>query len=223
MLGPDAELQARPGALPVDRPSWTRKWCDQLAPDDALRIAELGAGDARRAGQAVSLLNRELGEGLYLVDYLLDDAANPGAAVLLAEQPQLLGAAVSRLLAAADAAYYDRFGAELRRLFAHRVGSLEALAVEPAFRRRSTGSLLARASLEWMVAKGCETAVTLAWESGKESASAPLFRRLAFREGPTVERFYLEESLREGWACPVCGVGCRCSATLYTLPLIAGR
>jgi ribosomal protein S18 acetylase RimI-like enzyme len=171
----------------------------------------------------MSLLNRELGEGLYLVDYLLDDAASPGAAVLLAEQPQLLGASVSRVLATTDAAYYDRFGPEVRSLFAHRVGSLEALAVEPAFRRRGVGSLLARASLEWMVAQGCETAVTLAWESGRESASAPLFRRLGFRQGATVERFYLEESLREGWACPVCGVGCRCSATLYTLPSIQGR
>jgi ribosomal protein S18 acetylase RimI-like enzyme len=170
----------------------------------------------------MSLLNRELGEGLYTVDYLLEDAANPAAAVLLAEQPPLLGAAVSRLLAATDAGYYDRFGPEALRLFAHRVGSLEALAVEPAFRRRGVGSLLARASLEWMVAEGCETAVTLAWESGRESASAPLFRRLGFRQGPTVERFYLEESLREGWACPVCGMGCRCSATLYTLPLIGG-
>jgi ribosomal protein S18 acetylase RimI-like enzyme len=170
----------------------------------------------------MSLLNRELGEGLYRVDYLLEDAANPAAAVLLVEGPRLLGAAVSRLLAAADAGYYDRFGPEVRRLFARRAGSLEALAVEPAFRRRGVGSALAGASLEWMRAQGCETAVALAWESGREGASAPLFRRFGFRQGATVEGFYLEESLREGWACPVCGVGCRCSATLYTLPLVGG-
>jgi ribosomal protein S18 acetylase RimI-like enzyme len=192
-------------------------------PDDTPRIAKLGVGDAQRAGQATSLLNGELGERLYVVDYLLEDAANPAAAVLLAEQPQLVGAAVSRLLAATDAAYYDRFGREVRRLFAHRVGSLEALAVEPPFRRRGIGSLLARASLDWMVAQGCGIAVTLAWESGRDGASAPLFRRLGFRQGATVERFYLEESLREGWACPVCGVGCTCSATLYTLSLIGSH
>jgi ribosomal protein S18 acetylase RimI-like enzyme len=191
-------------------------------PGEAPRISELGTGDAQRAGQATSLLNRELGEGLYRVDYLLEDATNPAAAVLLVEGPRLLGAAVSRLLATADAGYYDRFGPEVRRLFAGRAGSLEALAVEPAFRRRGVGSALAGASLDWMRAQGCETALALAWESGREGASAPLFRRLGFRQGATVERFYLEESLREGWACPVCGVGCRCSATLYTLPLIAG-
>jgi hypothetical protein len=59
----------------------------------------------------------------------------------------------------------------------------------------------------------------VSWRSRRDGSSAGLFRRLGMTEGPTVERFYLEESLRDGWACPVCGCPCTCSATLFTLPL----
>jgi hypothetical protein len=67
--------------------------------------------------------------------------------------------------------------------------------------------------------RGCTSAVTLSWRSGREGSSAGLFRRLGMREGPTVERFYYDESVRDGWTCPVCGGPCTCAATLFTLAL----
>jgi GNAT superfamily N-acetyltransferase len=198
-----------------------------MPPPDGLRgevtVAELQAGDARSAAGVAALLNGELGEGLYGAEGLLIDAADPRAAVLVAEASGLIGAAVSRVLRPADLGYYERFGAEGLRLSIGLPGSLEALAVEPGFRRRGAGRLLAQASLSWMRAQGCDLLVTLAWRSGREDESMPLFRRLGFHEGPTVDRFYLEESLRDGWSCPVCGPGCRCAATLFTLPLVASR
>jgi GNAT superfamily N-acetyltransferase len=187
--------------------------------DGELAVAELRADDARPAERVVALLNAQLGEGLYGAQGLLMDAADSGAAVMVAEAPQIVGAAVSRLLQPADLSYYDRFGTEARRLLTGLPASLEALAVEPGFRRRGAGGLLTQGSLSWMRSQGCSVLVTLAWRSGREDASLPLFRRLGFHEGPTVDRFYLEESLRDGWSCPVCGPGCICAATLFTFPL----
>jgi GNAT superfamily N-acetyltransferase len=182
-------------------------------------VEPLQPGDAGRASEAASLLNQELGAGQYWVDRLLSDAADPTAAVLLAGSRPLAGAAVARLLVPEDAEYYARFGAGATALFTSSVGSLEALAVEPALRRRGVGGLLATACLDWMRSVGAETVITVSWQSGREDSSARIFHRLGFREGRTVERFYLEESQREGWTCPVCRGPCVCAATLYTLAL----
>lgn len=187
-----------------------------------MTVAELRVGEVRRAEQVAALLNGQLGDGLYSAEWLLADAADPRAAVMVAEAAGVLGAAVSRLLFPADLGYYDRFGPEARRLQGGLAGSLEALAVDPAFRRRGAGALLTAASLSWMRAQGCNILVTLAWRSGRDDESLPLFRRLGFREGRTVDRFYFEESLRDGWSCSVCGPGCGCAATLFTFALTPG-
>ena len=179
-------------------------------------VSPLQAEDADAARAAAALLNRELGEGLYRPEWLLEDAANPGAWVSLVGSPAPIGAAVARVLGPQDSGYYRAFGPPALDLFGDTVGSFEALAVEPAERRRGVGSRLVAASLDWMRQRGCPTAITVSWQSGRDG-SAGLFRRLGMRQGPTVERFYLDESLRDGWTCPVCGGPCTCSATLFTL------
>ncbi|HSR24206.1 MAG TPA: GNAT family N-acetyltransferase [Candidatus Eisenbacteria bacterium] len=186
-------------------------------------VSPLDAADEEAAAAAASLLSRELGEGLYRPEWLREDAASAAAHVLLARSPALVGAAVARLLTADDSGYYRAFGAPALELFTGSVGSFEAFAVEPDHRRRGIGTRLATASLDWMRERGCDSAVTVAWQSRRSGTSARLFRHLGMAEGPTVERFYLEESLRDGWACPVCGGPCTCSATLFTLrPVVPG-
>ena len=184
-------------------------------------IVKLLASDGTYLAAAEKLLNRELGRGLYPPGRLAMDAADPTAAVWIAidAAPQPVGAAVARLLIPEDVAYYEAFGPEAAKLFNGTVGSYEAVAVEPGFRRRGTGRLLTEASLGWMREQGCDVAVTLAWLSGRKDSSPHLFGRLGFHEWGTVKRFYYEESLRDGWECPVCGGPCRCSATLFTLDL----
>jgi ribosomal protein S18 acetylase RimI-like enzyme len=182
-------------------------------------VGPLRPGDAAAAGAAAALLGRELGDGLYRPEWLLEDAASPSAGVWVAGGLPPVGAAVARVLGEADAGYYRPFGGEAVELFHGSVGSFEALAVDPGHRRRGVGSALTTASLDWMRLRGCHAAVTLSWRSTSRDGSAGLFRRLGMREGPTVERFYLEESVRDGWTCPVCGGPCTCSATLFTLAL----
>jgi len=188
--------------------------------DPGTEIAELRPGDAAGAAIARRLLDQGLGEGMYSVDGLLADAAEPTAGVWLARAGDApAGAAVARLLVPEDAAYYGRFGPGATGLFGRTVGSFEGLAVDPAFHRRGVGARLTRASLDWMRAQGCDAVVAIAWLSGRPDSSPPLFRHLGFREGPTVERFYAEESLQNDWSCPVCGQPCTCAATFFALPL----
>ncbi len=187
--------------------------------DVTIEIRRLAPSDERGAAAAAQLVNRELGDGLYRPDRLLADAADDTAAVWLARPEEPVGAAVARLLVPGDATYYQRFGPAATSLFTGLVGSFEAVAVSPAFRRRGLGSSLTEASLRWMRRLGCDTAITLSWRSGREGSSTTLFRGMGFREGSTVERFYFEESVRDGWSCPVCGGPCTCAATLFTLRL----
>src|SRR5215469_2584021 len=185
------------------------------------QIVKVGPGDLTSITAAETLLNRELGQGLYPPGRVARDTADPTAAVWIARQEAspAVGASVARLLIPEDAAYYERFGPEAVELFTDTVGSYEAVAVEPQLRRRGIGRLLTEAGLEWMREQGCSVAVTLAWLSGNRDSSPELFRRLRFHEGPTVDRFYYDESLLDGWTCPICGGPCRCSATLFTLRL----
>ena len=182
-------------------------------------ISPLDPGDAATAVAVAGLLNGEMGDGLYRPEWLLEDADSRSAGVWVAGSPAPDGAAVARVLAPADAGYYRAFGRPALALFAGKVGSFEAFAVAPARRRRGLGGRLAAVALDWMRERGCTAAVTLSWRSGRPDSSLGLFRRLGMTEGPTIPRFYYEESVRNGWTCPVCGGPCTCGATLFTLAL----
>jgi GNAT superfamily N-acetyltransferase len=186
-----------------------------------MKIVRLRPNDAQAVKAAATLLDKELGEGMYPSNRLERDAADPTAVVWLAVERMgaLVGAAVARLLIGEDVDYYLRFGRQVVDLFRGSVGSFEAVAVDPSHRRAGIGRRLTEASLDWMADKGCTAAITIAWESGRPDASGPMFRRMGFLQGPTVSRFYTEESIRDGWICPVCGGPCVCAATLFTLEL----
>jgi ribosomal protein S18 acetylase RimI-like enzyme len=182
-------------------------------------VATLAPASRDTATAVAALLDRELGSGLYRPEWLLEDAANPAAGVWLVRPPDPIAAAVARLLGPGDGEYYRGFGPAAMDLFPGTVGSFEALAVHPEHRRSGLGTLLTATSLDWMRAQGCTAAVTLSWRGRATPSSAGLFRRLGMREGPTLDRFYLAESVRDGWICPVCQGPCTCPATLFTLPL----
>lgn len=187
----------------------------------AIVTEELNSAATADAAAVQVLLNTELGDPLYTVDDLLAAAGDATASVIFVRQEgQVAAAAVARLLVAEDVDYYSPFGPAPAALFdGHQVGSLEALAVRPSDRGRGIGTRLLQARLEWLTAHGCDLVVAVSWLSGRPGTSAPLYRRLGFTAGATVTDFYLEESRRDGWSCPVCGNPCRCSAQLYWLEI----
>ena len=169
------------------------------------------------------LLNANLGEGLYTSPDLERDLGAPTARVTGAYAKGILvGGAVARLMVPRDVGYYQRFGAAAAAQFrAGPIGSVEALAVVPAARRRGAGRRLLGDSIEWCRDRGCRGVVAVSWISGGDGTSAPLFAAAGFTMGETIADFYLEESRRNGWLCPVCGAGCHCAGQFVSLRLAA--
>jgi GNAT superfamily N-acetyltransferase len=170
----------------------------------------------------VELLNSNLGLGLYTVERFFEMMADSMVMVQLAEVGAgLAGAAVSALMGTEDAGYYQPFGESARQVFYRPpVGTLTALAVSPAARRRGVGRALALESVSWCRNHGCRDIVAVSWLSGGTGTSGPLFASLEFTKGEVVPDFYRSESLRDGWECPVCGPGgCRCAGQFVHLSL----
>jgi GNAT superfamily N-acetyltransferase len=154
---------------------------------------------------------------MYSEAELAEVAAGPGSALHAVTSPgELKAASVTRLLVPADAGYYARFGIQATQLFAaHRVGSLEALAVAAADRRRGLGRSLVTARLAWIRSNGYDAAAGVAWISGRPGSSEALYRSVGFSFSNRVADFYLAESIRDGWICPVCRGPCRCAAAFF--------
>ena len=188
---------------------------------EGIAVEQLGPEAESEAEEIRHLLNGELGEPLYAAEAVVDAAGDETAIVMFVRQDGKVAAAgIARVLLAEDEAYYWPFGGAAQILFRdHTVGSLEALAVRSGNRRRGFGARLVTARVDWLGEHGCDRVVALSWLSGRPGTSAPLYRRLGFREGATVADFYFEESRRDGWLCPVCGTPCHCAAQLFWLEL----
>jgi GNAT superfamily N-acetyltransferase len=183
---------------------------------------EVAGSEPERLEPAGVLLNAALGEGMYPLERLREDAADPEVLFLVALSGEtVVGAALARLLYAADVDYYIRFGDAAERLFReHRVGSLEAMAVAPGWRRQGLGTRLVERRLEWLVERGCDAAVAVAWLPAVGDTSEPVFKALGFTGTEPVADFYLEESIRDGWTCPVCQGPDHCAAAMYYSELL---
>ena len=177
-------------------------------------------GNDQRLAAAQELLNRHLGENLYSRERLLGVASDDEAMLATWDEGVVLGAAVARLIYPADAGYYRDFGPTATDIFAtHRVGSLEALAVDGDHRHQGIGRQLTLEQMSWLARHGCDVAVAVSWLSGEDGTSAGMYRELGFKGTPPVPDFYLAESMRERWTCPVCRGPCRCAAAFYWRPL----
>ena len=180
-------------------------------------VRRVEASESSLVEAARRLLNRELGEEIYPGSSLALTADGGDRSALFAAlslpSESLLGAAVVRILQAGDEGYYERFGDLARRYAIEGAASLEAMAVEPGARRRGIGRALIKARLVFASSLGAGAAVAVSWLSGRDS-SLGLFRALGFEESEAVAEFYREESVRDGWVCPVCQGPCGCSAIL---------
>lgn len=194
-------------------------------PDSRLELERVAASDRVELEVARHLLNSELGKPLYSSDRLAATAADPTALLLVVRNgDEVRAAAIARLLVAADAGYYAAFGPAVQKLFSeHSVVSLEALAVAAPWRRRGLASRLIEARVTWGEEAGGTAAVAVSWVSGVAASSAAIYRRLGFTESPPVARFYHQESLRDGWACPRCQGPCECAGILFCRLLSPGR
>ncbi|MDA8092831.1 MAG: GNAT family N-acetyltransferase [Betaproteobacteria bacterium] len=90
--------------------------------------------------------------------------------------------------------------------------SLPVVVVDAAYRRQGVGLLLGRAALARHPDKAW---LSVAWISGSEIPADRLLRRIGFAPSCRVREYWLEDSLKRGFTCPICGHPCRCDAMLY--------
>ena len=176
-----------------------------------------------RASQAsapriVDLFDREIGEGIFAPEDVLDSSI----ALAAFDQGALVGAAIAEICTGRTVVDIfpdnQRWIAELLPFKPReKVGELQMLAVEPGARSRGIGRALLKARIDRLEAQGVKRLIAFAWTSEQGGCHAgPLLEEAGLRPLVTVERFYEAETLENGVGCPVCGHdGCRCAAVIY--------
>ena len=181
-----------------------------------MSVVVVRPGDSARLAEALTLLNRSLGEQIYSPEKLAEVTRDPEAMLTIWEDGGVQAAAVARLLYPEDSSYYAAFGPTATAPFARsRVGSLEAVAVKEDQRHQGIGRQLTLDQMSWLARQGCEVVVAVSWLSGGSGTSAGMYRDLGFTGTSPVADFYLAESIRDGWACPSCHGPCHCSAAFF--------
>ncbi len=176
--------------------------------------------DPARIGQAVALLDRSLGEGVYTADGLVRmDAYERAEGVGAWRGDELLGVCITQALVPDDNDYYDTFGQKAHDLLEGKVvGSLEGIAVTDGHRGQGLGTALTERSLEWSRSLDCDMSVAIAW-LGSPAPAWPIFERLGFDTLGESTTVYTDDSTENGWSCPVCGNPCHCTGRLYVKSL----
>lgn len=122
---------------------------------------------------------------------------------------------------------FEQVAGRLLRLApaARRFGLLENVGVVPALRHRGLAAALTDARLEWLRGQEVEFVYTFAWHTPEGIPAQPTLERAGFRALEELPDFYLEDGLRNGYACPWHGARCHCSALLCVrelAPLASG-
>ncbi|HZQ29462.1 MAG TPA: GNAT family N-acetyltransferase [Patescibacteria group bacterium] len=139
----------------------------------------------------------------------------------------VIGAMVDSSLAGVMIAYpmmseesekYDRelYENKVPQIFQGRnVGLVKSVSVENKFRRRGIGTQLILESMQRLNEKGCDLFFAVSWYSGLKDSSPSIFESLEFIKAVKISDYWTEDSLKEGYMCPVDGNPCHCSAIFF--------
>lgn len=185
-------------------------------PADAAAIANiysatLGAGYLSPAEASASLRDRDPRTAWFVAE--TDDQVVAAANALWLDRGELVHAAPPG---------FEGVGTELLQLApgVRRFGLLENVAVIPAYRSHGFAAALTEARLEWLRGQEVEFVYTFAWHTPEGIPALPTLERAGFRAVEELPDFYLEDGLRNGYACPWHGARCRCSALLCVRELL---
>lgn len=199
-----------PKDLPAVRPA---------RPGDAPAIAEIYSGALGEgylgANEAAANLRDRSGRTAWFV------AEADGRVVAAANALWLL----RREVPSAAPPGFERVAGDLLRLAlrARRLGLLENVAVVPAYRHRGFAAALTQARLDWLREREVEFVYTFAWHTPEGIPARATLERAGFRAVEELPDFYLEDGLRNGYACPWHGARCHCSALLCVRELSSRR
>lgn len=182
---------------------------ERLLPDDDAAI-----------GAACDLLTAAFGSGGYPPERIKAFASDASTFVACAwSESKLVGVAVARTGVDLRGAFGAFGQPALEQLRNGKVGVLESGTVAASFRGRGIGREATHRLLHWLSEQRCTLAVAASWNSGGAQTSRPVLERLGFRAiAESSSEVYRLTNLN-GRPCPVCGAPCRCTGTLFVLPL----
>ena len=179
----------------------------------AIQLRPLKLADQALFPEAVRLLNRTQGEGLFKPDYLEQLVSRDDAVVIAAfEMSKIIGLGVAQIINNFD--YYLRFDPQVNERFKDlKVGSFSTLCFQEGYRGQGLGQKIGQARLQWLQEQACDVVVGVSWLSGLAHTSDRVFQKLGFTPVAVVENFYLADTY---FVCPACQKPpCVCSAQMY--------
>lgn len=186
----------------------------------APRLLSLKPDDTNLFREAVALLNRTQGNGLFDADYVDKHAASGRSHVVAAiEGTTLVGVGIIELIYNFD--YYLPFDPKLdEELRGKKVGSFCTMSVLESRQGRGIGQAISQERLRWAREQKCDVLLGVSWVSGKAHTSNRSFEKLGFRPVKQLTDFYVKSSQEKPFSCPGCRASpCTCAAILYRLDL----
>ncbi len=179
-------------------------------------IRELTLKDSSLFKEAVDLLNRTQGEGIFPPDYVGSKINSPSSYVVAAfEGEQLLGIGIAEITDSFD--FYLPFDPNIvKELTGKLVGSFSTLAVLEGRQGQGIGQKISLERLRWLKERCCKTILGVSWVSGLGHTSDRVFEKLNFKAVKKVDHFFGKMSVERNFLCPGCKViPCTCSGILF--------
>ena len=98
----------------------------------------------------------------------------------------------------------------------NKIAILKTCAVKEEFQRKGIGDLFIKVSEKMFLEKNIHLVSCVAWQHDGIENAGPLLRKNGYKSLFVIKDYWTEDSLREGFSCPVCGDhGCHCAANIY--------
>ncbi|OUR93532.1 hypothetical protein A9Q84_18860 [Halobacteriovorax marinus] len=184
--------------------------------DYNIEIKELHSQDTKILEEALILMNRTQGDGLFNMNYLVSRIERQDALALGAfVDGDLVSVGCAEMIT--EFSYYVPFEENiLERLKGHKVGSLCTLCVREDFQGKGIGQLISKRRMDWLKNNKCNLILGISWLSGLSHTSDRVFNKLGFHLISDVDEFFKESAIKYPFNCPGCHTQpCKCSAALY--------
>ncbi len=181
-----------------------------------LEITELDVNNLELLKEALNMMNRTQGEGLFNEYYLIKKANSSDAIILCAFlNNKLVSVGGAEIIDNFE--YYKPFENNIvERLKGKKVGSLSTLCVREDLQGKGIGQTMIKKYLDWLKNRRCDLVLGVSWSSGLSHTSNRVFQKLGFRAIKEVKEFYKEDAIKHPFDCPGCKTQpCVCAAVLY--------
>lgn len=97
----------------------------------------------------------------------------------------------------------------------HLIGVIKTMVVKPQWRSKGVGKALMIRVESSLSRQGAEFFSALCWDSGEKIISMDILDRYGYTQIGSCREFWLEDSIYQGFSCPICGNPCHCPAYVY--------